>query len=192
MSCAGCLEAPFDNGLGVYDPQNGEAFVETAYCDPDWDGNIWDLQSLESSGTWFLFKNKGSNTCMELKGRCNNLRNDGGGDDDDFDDRVENDDENIKNDHRIRFGECDDKNPKAVWALVGGHIINFQCFVNRDRQGTPDVLLEAPCSDGDDLTSMDLSSLGDDAEEAAETYWVLFPKSFDTSDSKDMLFDNFP
>jgi hypothetical protein len=184
MSCAGCLEAPFDGGFNGF--QGGqEAFLETGFCQPDWDGVIWDLESLESSGTWFLFKNKGRGECMELKGRCNNPPNDGGGDDD----FLENDDE-FFDDHKIKFGECDDKNPKAVWALVGGHIINFECFVNRDRKGTPDVLLEAPCSDGDDLTSMDLSSLGDDAGEAAEIYWVLFPKSFYTSGSKDSLFDN--
>jgi hypothetical protein len=176
MSCAGCLEAPFNDN----DFQGGEAFIETTFCDPDWDGVIWDLESLESSGTWFLFKNKGRDECMVLKGRCHNPPNNGGGED------FEDDDES-NNDHRIMFGECDDTNPKAAWALVGGHIINFQCFINRDRPGTPDVLLEAPCSDGDDVTSLDLSSLDNDAEEAAETYWVLFPKSFYDS-SKDSLF----
>jgi hypothetical protein len=196
MSCAGCLEAPFNGGDNNF--QDGEAFLETGFCNPDWEGVIWDLESLESSGTWFLFKNQGRDKCMELRGRCHRPRNNGGGvlaadddlDEDDFyDDDFEDDDESFRNDHRIRFGECDDTNPKAVWALVGGHIINFECFINRDRPGTPDVLLEAPCSDGDDVTSADLSSLGDDAEEAAEVYWVLFPKSFYDPD-KVSLFNN--
>jgi hypothetical protein len=185
MSCSGCLDAPFEGlGLpGVFDPQSGEAFIQTAFCEPSSDSVIWDLESLESSGTWFLFKNKGLEECMQLQGPCFTAPNVG-----DVDNYPEEDDFDGV-DHKIKFGECDDKNPKAVWGLVGGHIINFECFINRDNTGTPDVLLEAPCSDGDDLTSMDLSSLGDDAEEAAEVYWVLFPKSFYDPD-EDSLWDN--
>jgi hypothetical protein len=195
MSCSACLAAPFD-GLGtpgIFDPQSGEAFIQTAFCEPSSDSVIWDLESLESSGTWFLFKNKGIESqrngfqgpCLQLQGPCF--------EEDptvlDIDTFPENDDLDGV-DHKITFGECDEKNGKAVWGLVGGHIINFECFINRDMKDTPDVLLEAPCSDGDDMTSADLSSLGDDSEEAAEVYWVLFPKSFDTTASGESLWDN--
>ena len=144
MNCAGCLEAP-----GRFDPLT----ITPGNCDVKDDKQIWDLRSLDSTGTWFQFESE------EFKNECMTLISDCG----------------PGSDFEIKLEPCDDKNPKAAWGVVGGMIYNFDCFINENERFTPNVLLQASCFDGN-VDQVNIQSLSSDD---ADTQWVIFPSDIE-------------
>ena len=144
MNCAGCLEVP-----GRFDPLT----ITPGNCDVNDDKQIWDLKSLEATGTWFQFESE------EFKDECMTLISDCG----------------AGFDFEIKLERCDDKNPKAAWGVVGGMIYNFDCFINENDRFTPDVLLQGACFDGN-ADQVNMESLSSDD---ADTQWVIFPSDIE-------------
>ena len=87
--------------------------------------------------------------------------------------------------------DCKKSDPTTVWGLVGGHIINFDCFnqfnapQDEGREvGKPEIYLSNPDCDA---TDVDLTSLTSSSEDNTKLYWIMIPASF--SGSGDELID---
>ena len=51
--------------------KSNSVFVSSLNCDAKNPFQIWNLKSLENSGTWFLFESVATEECMQLIGECN-------------------------------------------------------------------------------------------------------------------------
>ena len=50
--------------------KSNDVFVSSLNCDANNPFQIWDLISLENTGTWYLFMSVATNQCMQLVGEC--------------------------------------------------------------------------------------------------------------------------
>ncbi len=173
IDCSACMEAPpaslipgrkllradAARELGHHD---NDVFVTALNCDANDPYQIWNLLSLEATGTWYLFESAETGECMQLVGVCNP-------------------DGTL---YDIEMGPCDSSNFKAFWAFTGiGEIVNFECFRSNWESetffhSTPDVFLEAKCSNRGGIDYLDISSHSHDSMDQAENAWVLYPKTF--------------
>lgn len=143
-------------------PRSNDVFVTALNCDTTDPFQIWNLLSLEATGTWYLFESAETGECMQLVGVCNP-------------------DGTL---YDIEMGPCEYSNFKAFWAFTGvGEIVNFECLRSNWESetffhSTPDIFLEAKCSNKGGMDYLDISSHSADSLDQAENSWVLYPKSF--------------
>ena len=185
VDCAACMEAPKlvptatrnlrgdgngnGDGNGDGDANTARAlgkakdvFVNALNCDATNPNQIWNLLSLEPSGNWYLFESAQTKECMQLVGDCNPAGSL----------------------YDIQMGPCDYGNPKGIWAFTGvGEIVNFECLRSNYESdtlfhSTPDIYLEAECSNKGGKDYLDLSSQSADSEDQAQNFWILYPASF--------------
>lgn len=170
VDCSACMEAPNEPALIRHLRENDrklsprkDIFVTALNCDVHDPFQIWNLISLEPTGTWYLFESAETGECMQVVGQCNP-------------------DGSL---YDIELGPCEEDNPKAIWAFTGlGEIVNFECFRSNFESdnlyhSTPDIFLEAECSNRGGVDRLDLSSHSAESEDQAQNFWVLFPKIFD-------------
>ena len=138
-----------------------DVFVTAFNCDPADPFQIWNMVSLEATGTWYLFESAETGECMQVVGVC----------------------EPDGTLYDIEMGPCDPTNFKAFWAFTGiGEIVNYECFrenweVETYHHSTPDIFLEASCKNTGGIDYLDLSSHSADSIDQAENTWVLWPKA---------------
>ena len=172
VDCFACMEAPpaslipgrkmLRADTRELSHRDNDVFVTALNCDSTDPYQIWNLRSLEPTGTWYLFESAETGECMQLVGVCNP------------DGRL----------YDIEMGSCDCTNFKAFWAFTGvGEIINFECTRSNWESetyvhSTPDIYLEAECSPKGGIDYLDMSSDSSSSRDTAENYWVLYPKSF--------------
>lgn len=152
------------NGERELSSRADDVFVTALNCDSNDPYQIWNLLSLEPSGTWYLMESAETGECMELVGVC--------------------DPDGTLYDIQMTNGGCDPANTKSYWGLAGvGEIVNFECLrSNRESDtlyhSTPDIFLEAQCGNTGGMDYLDLSSHSGDSQDMAQNYWAIFPKTF--------------
>ena len=171
VDCSACMEAPpaaptlrklrgENTSRGLAPTKVFVTALNCAAADPF---QVWNLLSLEPTGTWYMFESAETNECMQLVGECSP-------------------DGSL---YDIAMGPCSSNNPKAIWAFSGiGEIVHFDCMRSNFESdtyihSTPDIFLEAECSNRGGIDVLDLSSQSADSEDQAQNTWILYPASFD-------------
>ena len=169
VDCSACMEAPPANEIRKLRGNDSRAlaptdsvFVTALNCDTTDPFQIWNMISLEPTGTWYLFESVETGECMQLVGICTP-------------------DGSL---YDIAMGDCDENNFKAFWGFTGiGEIVNYECFRSNWESetffhSTPDIFLEAECGNTGGIDRLDLSSHSADSADQAQNVWIAYPKSF--------------
>ena len=104
--------------------------VEQGQCDPDDDAQLWDLISMDSMDVHYMFENHETGECLTSTG-CDWCQDEGGHE------AERNLGGGGRRRPRITMAECDDEDPRQVWAMIGGHIMNYDCYWNDESVNEP-------------------------------------------------------